>query len=378
VRTILYGAATLTLVALTSPDTVRSALAVSASALFEATPFLLASVVLARLLPRRHHAAAYLGCGCSSGPSARSIPAAAATWLVFGPQIALARFAAAFFAARFIQPRLRQCGENDALHLLGELAALLPAALLAAAAMEFFARFDPARLSPLGVTLVGIALGFSAAPCGLGAIAVAGALRVRAPLAAMAFLCIAGIVDFRTLARRAQRCCDHDACAYALLAVSLGVVAWRHGDALVHPAIAVALAFCAPVALLCALIYRQRACARARVAPALMLIGAFAGAPPPAYYATETTLTDLFPGERLTFTGVLTRQGRSCALVRYAITCCRADAAPIAVRLDRTPSYPAGTWLRVNGQIESVRGDLRLVPQQIETIAPPGDPFVYR
>jgi uncharacterized membrane protein YcgQ (UPF0703/DUF1980 family) len=80
----------------------------------------------------------------------------------------------------------------------------------------------------------------------------------------------------------------------------------------------------------------------------------------------------------LTFTGVLTRQGRSCALVRYAITCCRADAAPIAVRLDRTPSYPAGTWLRVKGQIESLRGDLRLDPQQVERIAPPSDPFVYR
>jgi hypothetical protein len=378
VRTILYGAATLMLAALTSPDMVRSALAVSASALFEATPFLLVSVALARLLPRRHHAAAYLGCGCSSGPSARSIPAVAATWLVFGPQIALARFAAAIFAARFIQRRLRQCADEDAFHLLGELAALLPAALLAAAAMEFFARFDPARLSPLGVTLVGIALGFGAAPCGLGAIAVAGALRLRAPLAAMAFLCVAGIVDFRALASRAQRCCNHDACAYALLAVSLSVVAWRHGDALVHPAIAVALAICAPVAFLYAIIYRRQACTPARVAPSLMLIGALVGAPPPAYYATETTLADLFPGERLTFTGVLTRQGRSCALVRYAITCCRADAAPIAVRLDRTPSYPAGTWLRVKGQIESLRGDLRLDPQQVERIAPPSDPFVYR
>ena len=41
--------------------------------------------------------------------------------------------------------------------------------------------------------------GFAAAPCGLGAVAVAGALRVRDPIAAAAFLCVAGIVDARAL-----------------------------------------------------------------------------------------------------------------------------------------------------------------------------------
>ncbi|MGC2407270.1 MAG: hypothetical protein WA431_12750 [Candidatus Cybelea sp.] len=65
-------------------------------------------------------------------------------------------------------------------------------------------------------------------------------------------------------------------------------------------------------------------------------------------------------------------------MVRYAITCCRADAAPVAVRLDRTPRFPAGTWLRVEGSVENVNGELRLITTRIERITPPTDPFIYR
>ena len=109
-----------------------------------------------------------------------------------------------------------------------------------------------------------------------------------------------------------------------------------------------------------------------------MLAGALLGAAPPQYRATETTLTDLFAGERLTFTGALARDGNASAVVRYAITCCRADAAPVAVRLDRSPPFPTGTWLRVAGSVENVNGELRLITTRIERIAPPTDPFIYR
>jgi uncharacterized membrane protein YcgQ (UPF0703/DUF1980 family) len=109
-----------------------------------------------------------------------------------------------------------------------------------------------------------------------------------------------------------------------------------------------------------------------------MLIGALAGAPPLQYSATETTLTDFFPGERLIFTGALSRDTSNDALVRYAITCCRADAAPVAVRLVRPLPYAAGTWLRVDGTLARSSGELRLRPQRIERIAPPADPFIYR
>ena len=85
--------------ALTSPEVLRSALATSASALFEAAPFVLGGIVVSRLLRGRVDVA-YLGCGCGPGPSARSLPAAAATWLVFGPATAAVRFVAAVAVAR--------------------------------------------------------------------------------------------------------------------------------------------------------------------------------------------------------------------------------------------------------------------------------------
>jgi DUF1980 C-terminal domain len=378
VRAALFIGATLAVATLTSPDSVRSALAASSSALVEAIPFLLAGVLLERALRRGRHVFAYAGCGCASGPSARSLPVAAATWLLFGPLVAIARYAAALLVARALRRRLETHGDNDASHLLGELAALFPAAVLAGASTQLLAAFDPARLPPALNALFGATLGFTA-PCGLGAIAIAGALKFRAPVAAAAFLCVAGIVDLRAIgANRSRVASDEDGFSYALLAVALGLVAWRRGGALVHPAFTVALWGCAAVTLAYAVYHRRRQSASARIAPALMLAGVLIGAPPPAYHATETTLTDLFAGERLTFTGALSCERDACAIVRYAITCCRADAAPIAIRLDRAPPYVSGTWLRIDGRIESVRGELRLVPEHIERVSPPSDPFIYR
>ncbi len=378
-RNLLYGAAALALATAFSPETIRSALAASASALFEATPFLFASVLLARLLRRRARIVEYLGCGCCAGPSARSLPAGAATWLVFGPFVAIARYLAALLAAHV----LARSGSGidsehrERPHALGELAGVLPAAAIAGAAMQAAALFDPGRLPPVFGALLGGALGLVAAPCALGSVAVAGALRVHAPVAAAAFLCVAGIVDLRAFRRASHAIGGDDALGYALLAVALAIVAWRRGDALVHPALTAPLACCACASAVCAAAYRRRRCGVARFAPLVMLAGALVGAPAPQYHATETTLSDLFAGERLTFTGALVRDRNASAIVRYAITCCRADASPIAVRLDATPPYPAGTWLRADGTIESLGGDLRLVPRAIERVPAPADPFVY-
>ncbi|HEY1884403.1 MAG TPA: hypothetical protein VGG51_15345 [Candidatus Cybelea sp.] len=157
--------------------------------------------------------------------------------------------------------------------------------------------------------------------------------------------------------------------------MALGAVALRGGDALVHPALAPVLGFSAAIALAGAARHRREISPAQRAAPILMLAGLFTAAPPPPYYATETTLSGLFPGERLTFTGTLVRDGSHIAVVRYAITCCRADASPVVVRLDRAPPYEAGTWLRVDGRID---GDLRLKAARTQRIAPPIDPFVYR
>ncbi|MFY9720626.1 MAG: hypothetical protein WAK16_13390, partial [Candidatus Cybelea sp.] len=239
-RAALYGAAMLAVAMLSSPEIIRSALATSASALFEATPFLLVGVVAARLL-RVPHAAAYLGCGCTAGPSARSLPATAATWLVFGPLVAAGRLAAALTVARLLRAgRPRPCSNGP--EPLGELAILLPAALLAGAAMQLRAAIDPVSLPPAVSALAGAALGFLAAPCGLGAIAIAGALRAGAPAAAAAFLCVAGILDLRALQQGKHSESEPDGFAYFLLAGALAIVAARRGDALVHPIMAPPLA----------------------------------------------------------------------------------------------------------------------------------------
>lgn len=376
-RTALYVLGTLAIAATLSPDVVRSALAGAAGALFETVPFVLAGVIAARMLGKHHHMVSYLGCGCAAGPSARSLPAGVATWLLFGPFVAAMRFAAAVLCARALRRRAA-CESHREPQLLAELSALLPASLLAGVASEFFSIFDAARLTPFGDVVVGLTLGFCAAPCGLGVVAVAAALHARAPLAAAAFLCIAGIADLRALQTGVHRRERHDALAYALLAIALAVVASHRGDALVRPSLAVAAGCCGIVAAGYALAFRVEQSPRLRIAPLLMLAGAVVGAPPPVYRATETTLTDLFPGERLSFTGRLTHRGAQAALVRYAITCCRADAAPIAVRVEPVPREPDGTWLRARGSIESVGGRFCLVPAKVVRVAPPSDPFVYR
>jgi hypothetical protein len=378
VRVALFAAALVAVAGVFSPELVRGALATSAGALCEATPFLLAGSASAALF-RRGHLVVYFGCGCARGPSARSLPAAAATCLVFGPWVAAARFIAAMVVARFTSPKCDRAKDSHAMpSLLEGLNELLTAASFAGAASQFVALFDLAKLPPPLAALTGIALGFAAAPCGLGSVAIAGALRASAPFCAAGFLCIAGIFDLRSLTVARARRTMPDATAYLMLGCALGIVAARHGDALVHPALTPVYACCAVVSLTSAVVYRRFHNLPARLAPAILLAGAVLAAPPPPYRATETTMTDLFPGERLAFAGRLVRDGDAVALVRYAVTCCRADAAPIVVRLDRAPRAQTGGWVRAEGAIASVRGEFRLVAQRVDAIAPPADPFVYR
>lgn len=375
-RAVLYGAAALAIAALAGPQTLRGAVAAAAAVLFEAAPFAVAGALAARVLRGRPWALAYLGCGCAGGPSARSLPATAASLLLFGPWVAAARFAAALLVARSLRSRTACAAE--AAPPLETLAAVAPAALLAGVLSTLSSHLDPARLSPVAAVAAGALLGFGA-PCGLGAVAFAGALHARAPLAAAAYLCIAGIADMRAFgSAHARTPHGHDAFAYALLAAALGVVAWRHGDTLVHPVLAPFLAACAALALVAVATHRGARARALRAAPAVMLAGAVAGAPAPEYHASETTLENVFAGERLTFTGTLVHEGHAGALVRYAILCCRADAAPMVVRLQREPAFPPGTWLRADGTIESGGDGYALDARRIEPVAPPADPFVYR
>jgi hypothetical protein len=379
VRATLFVAAIIAAALLASPAELRSALATAASALFEATPFILTGVALERIL--RRPVVAYLSCGCGTGPSARSLPAAAATCLAFGPAVALARFLAAVAVARCLG--VGACGRDEAPRYatgpLDELASLVPAALTAAVVTQATAALDISALKPFAQLAGGAFLAFATAPCALGAVAIAGSLHARAPLAATAFLCVAGIVDLRAIGRRHRaHAPPHDALAYATLTLALGIVGCRHGGGLVHPTIARALLGAGVVTLGLFAMHRSHENAHVRYAPALMLAGALAAAPPPQYHATETTLSDLFAGERLTFTGTLARNGGRAALVRYAIACCRVDAAAVVVRLARAPAYPAGTWLRASGEVALDAGEPLLVLRAIERVAPPADPFIYR
>ncbi|HEV3152515.1 MAG TPA: hypothetical protein VGZ02_01780 [Candidatus Baltobacteraceae bacterium] len=347
-----------------------------AATLFEGTPFILAAAALARApLRRSAWVVPYLGCGCAAGPSARSLPAAAAAFALFGPAVAVARVVAAAAMER-LRPRVQPCTGSfeSPLH---DLALLVPCGCAAAAIAAFGSAIIGSRPPAFAAFAAAGVAAFAAAPCGLGTVAIAAALRTTVPAAAAAILCIAGIADLRVwLPAHRNPTRRHDALAYTLAALACANVCARHGTGLVHPAIAVSLGLCGVAFLAMALRYRSESAWPLRIAPAIMLIGSVLSAPPPQYHATETTLSDAFAGEHVDFTGELVRTGAQAALVRYAITCCRADAAPIALRLLKAPRETTG-WMHARGDLVQTNRGLAL-RGTLERISAPADPFAYR
>ncbi len=186
----------------------------------------------------------YLGCGCGSGPSARSVPAAIATALLFGPLVAGVRLAAAIAVDRLASLKDSCAHPDDS--VLEQFSALTPLAILAALATMFapmFARV--ARVPALEAFAAAAILGFVAAPCGIGAAALAAPLRAVHPAAAAGFLCVAGIFDFRTWLRSTHVDPQHDTLGYAMTALACGIVAAHAGAGLVNPRIAATLWACA-------------------------------------------------------------------------------------------------------------------------------------
>ena len=362
--------------------------ATAAATLLEATPFILAAWALGRILPGASRWAALLGCGCGGGPAACSLPAAVATWLTFGPVVAVARFAAAWASAVLptkpchperSDQRERSRRARGAPSPLASLASLLPFAIVAGVVSHALPMLYPlAHASPIIAGIAGAVLGLALAPCGLGVVGIAGALRAVCPAACVGFLITAGIIDVRSLLAHHQHHTGHDGRAYLLAAIACAFVAWHGGAALVHPRFVLPLF--ASAATLVALAYKHRCVReiRALLAPSLLLAIAIAGAPAPTYRATPTTLADAFPGEHLAFTGVVARDGNLTSLVRYAITCCRADAAPISILLANAESARIGSWLQADGTLVTVDGALRLHVEHETIVAPPGDPYLYR
>jgi len=347
----------------------------TAAVLLESAPFILAGAIAVRISARfGRRAVPYLGCGCGTGPSARSLPAFAAAWIVFGPFVAAARLGAAIVVERFI-PKRACAPEHDS--MLADLAAIVPFALGAAALAPLLPAVAGSHAPHQLIAAAAALVAFVASPCGLGTIGVAAMARQTAPAAAAGFLCVAGIFDLRTWMRSRAHNGRHDCISYALAAVACALVAMRNGGAMVNPKFVPALWACATIFAFLAHRYRMQAQPALRIAPAIMLAGCILAAPPPIYSATETTLADAFPGERIDFTGTLVSSGDSATLVRYAITCCRADAAPVAIRLD-SPVNVRGGWARARGTLVRHGSELRLRLRSIEPVAAPPDPFIYR
>ena len=356
---------------------VTTLLVTSAATLLESAPFILAGVLLARV-PLRWSGwvVPYLGCGCGAGPSARSLPAAAATWLVFGPLVAGARLGAAIAIDR-VRSR-GMCRHDHSGSVLAQLAMLVPLAVTGSAVALFAQVLFGSHPQPQLAFTVSALAAFVMAPCGIGAVGLAAAMRSALPAASAGFLCVAGLLDLRTWLRRSEHGGElHDVLAYAVAAIACAITAARSGAGLVHPKIALSLWVCAIAFALLAFLYRTQRSARLRIAPAIMLAGTILGAPLPQYHATETMLPDAFAGERIDFTGVVTRTNDATTLVRYAITCCRADAAPLVLRLVRAPHGIHG-WVHARGVLVEHGAQLELQADKLQSIDPPVDPFVYR
>jgi hypothetical protein len=360
-RPVLYVAAAIALAATVPPEAVSSVLASSASVLLEASPFL----ALGSL-------ATFLGCGCGRA-GARAFPVVALGCIVFGPAVAFARCAAALVAARWLAHSHHEAAARTT---LDELRALVPSAVLAAIVLHVVDTNALPRSAALQAAL-GSLVGFLT-PCALGGVATAGALHARDPFAAAAVLCISGIVDVRTFFARVRKPSEPNGLGEALLACACALVAARHGAQLVHPMLSMPLALACVVFAWRALRTPWRSPGRESLAPAIALAALVIGAPAPVYRATETTLAGSFPGERVHFTGALVRVHGEAALVRYAITCCRADAQPVVLQLASAPPYAERTWLRVDGTLVRRHARLALVASSLAAVAPPTDPFVYR
>jgi len=396
----------------------HAALAACAGTLFEAAPFLLAAELLPS--PAGRCISELAGCGCGREiPGALSLPATALCWLAFGPAVALARFAAALLVLamqrRALPPRQGRAApaathgraapappaEADTLGELAGLATVSAPAALAAQALAAHAQVLSALpLATPALFAAGLVIG-ALGPCATAGIAVAAALAGPAPPAAAGILAVAGLRVGRAGLREplagprvkpaglrlahvgnvaGEPTGDRGDARFAslLLAAALGALGWLGPSGLVNPRL-VPLDAAAAILALCGRRRTSRLGPGAAGVPALMLVALVAGSPVPGYLVDATDLASAAPGERLAFVGTAHAVGATTILQRFAITCCRVDASPIAVRLDRRLPVPAGDWVRANGTlVRAVDGTLELRPSDWRRIAAPADPFTYR
>ena len=420
--TAVCGIAAVLGVAAGRHDAVGRAFAAAAGSAYEAAPFVLFATLLGdstASVGRARSIFAFVdlgGCGCARSrvPGALTIPALAVTLLSFGPFVAAARVAAAL-AGRAARTRVaRAATRPPAFVAPGDTAATgnpavsenPSATLTSIAAAAFLASLaatalgsGAVRLSPPVLFSAGLVLG-AIAPCATAGVAIAAGFAHALPASAAGVLCTAGIVTLprepapvaRGGGTSAGPVCADGRFVDILLGVALALLAVVGPSGLVNPRLLPAIAGAA--ALSFGLAFRptkkrnaapsasRRTAApasRSLAAPALMLAALIHPEPVSTPAADGTRLDAAFPGEYLAFTGVAHRTSAGTTLSRLSITCCRLDASPIAVRLDRTLGARDGAWIEADGVLlGAAEGSLVLHPARIAAVTAPSDPFVYR
>ncbi len=372
------------------PPLLHAALASAAGTTFEATPFVLAALFLRS--PRTRRLAALASCGCGALPGALALPAVALCWLTFGPVVALLRIAGAATGLALHRPAsvraARTCPDPPA-----ELEAIAFAAFASALACEALRIASP-HAGPLESTLLFAAgaLAGIVSPCASAAVATSAGLRGTSAAAAAGLLVTAGILPPGFLRSTLGRCRlpwprdnalptrGNGRINYALLGFACAVLVARGAGGFVHPRLLPAIALAAATCLYLSLRRDDALRTSASIALPLALAGALvAGSPLPRSEVDATNLSDAYPGASVRFTGTAQSRGNRSMLVRYAITCCRADASPLALRTERRLEVRDGTWIEASGTIErDSRGELVLRTEKWRETVPPADPFMYR
>jgi len=388
-------------VALGASSAAANALAAAAGTAFEAAPFLLVARVATRMLgPRLGGLANLGGCGCARAalPGALALPAIALCALAFGPLPTIARCAVALGSvawrgrpARHARGSGADAAPEPGADPFADLETLAASAFLASLAATGLAANAPAIPVPLAFA-AGLGLGVLS-PCATAGIAMAAAFAHASPAIADAMLCSAGLWTLpRRLGqppggsrrveglRRDPRPARDAGLSMAVLAGALAGLALRGPSGLVSPRLLVPIGIAAALAIASVPAARSRSRASALV-PLLMLQSVLVVPRPPASQADATRLDDAFPGERLRFVGVASAdRSAHTTLTRYAITCCRLDATPVSVRLDRRLADASqGRWIAATGTLVNDGGaGLELRVQHVRVIAVPADPFLYR
>lgn len=386
-RRVAAGAAVLGCAAIPAP-LLHQALAAAAGTLFEAAPFVLAVALWRGPLARR--AAALFGCGCGSaaGPAALSLPAAGLCWATFGPVVALARFgvAALLHVRRGRHPGKSWDGAEspydiDPLDQLNAIA--LPAFGLALATTVLQAVHPGPSLGRAPAFLVAILEGVAGlvagtfAPCCTAAVALAAMLRVTAPFASAGLLVTAGLVPARRLAP--NRGARYDGrFGIALLGLACAVLALHGGSGFVHPRLVPLLWAALPAAFIAARARTTTAARFGALVPAAMLAALVLGSPPPESPIGSETLDALYAGEAIAFTGLAEPIDGRTTLVRYAITCCRADASAVTLPTNLHLRLPRDTWIALRGTIARDESGFYARATTWRRVQPPADPYLYR